>query len=105
MAVTRTIEQLGADLRIGDGLEAPEGAVGIVLARVGATARVLVDTAAPDAPEAIANEAYVRAAGYLYDNDASTGRGSPDALKASGAAALLGPYRSKRGGLIGPGTT
>ena len=103
MAVTRTITELAGDLRTGDGAVAPTGSVAVVLARIDATAQVLVDTAAPDAPEAIANEAYVRVAGYLFDSDPATGRGSPDALKASGAAALLAPYRSKRGGLIGPG--
>ena len=101
MAVNRTLAQLGADLRIGDGTIAPTGAVGAVLGRIDATARTLVEAYAPDAPEAIANEAYVRLAGWLYDSDPSGANpGGPAAMRASGAAALLGQFRVRRGGLI-----
>ena len=104
MAITRTIEQLAADLRIGDGTEAPTGAAGVVLARIDATARALILAYAPLAPDAIQNEAYSRLCGWLYDTDPSGRSGSPDALKASGAASLLAPYRSKRAGRISAGT-
>ena len=101
MAVTRTVAQLGADLRIGDGLIAPTGAAGAVLGRVDATARALVEAYAPDAPDAIQNEAYVRLAGWLYDSDPSgASPGGRAAMRASGAAALLGQFRVRRGGLI-----
>ena len=102
MAVTRTLAQLGADLRIGDGTAAPAGPVGVVLARIDATARAMVVRYAPDAPDAIHNEAYVRLAGWLFDADPSGANpGGSAALRASGAASLLGPYKVRRGGLIG----
>ena len=101
MAVTRTLAQLGADLRIGDGTTAPTGAVGAVLGRIDATARAMVESYAPQAPEAIANEAHVRLCGWLYDSDASGGSpGGPAAMRASGAASLLGRFRVRRAGLI-----
>ena len=103
MAITRTIQQLAADLRIGDGETAPTGAAGVVLARIDATAKALINAYAPNAPTAIQNEAYARLAGWLYDTDPSGRTGSPDALKNSGAAYLLAPYRSKRGGIIAAG--
>lgn len=97
MAVTRTLEQLAGDLRIGDGTTAPTGAEAVVLNRIADTAMRMVEDFAPSAPDAISNEAYVRLAGWLYDTDPS-GRGvPPNALRASGAAALLGPYRKTRG--------
>lgn len=101
MAVTRTVAQLSADLRIGDGTAAPDGAVGVVLARIHATAVALIEAHAPDAPAAMQDEAFVRLAGWLYDSDPS-GRlpGGPNALRASGAAALLSRWRSVRGVVI-----
>ena len=99
MAVTRTLAQLAGDLRAGDGATDPTGPVAVVLARIDATARAMVVKFAPDAPDAIHNEAYVRLAGWLYDMDPS-GPGNANALRASGAAALLGPYRERRAGLI-----
>lgn len=101
MAVTRTLAQLGADLRIGDGVTAPDGPEGVILERIAATASAMVLKHAPDAPDAIHNEAYVRLAGWLYDADPSGANpGGSTALRASGAAAILGPYRVRRGGLI-----
>ncbi|MYC99169.1 MAG: hypothetical protein F4X13_07860 [Gammaproteobacteria bacterium] len=102
MAVTRTLVQLAGDLRLGDGTTAPTGAHAVVLGRIDATARALVLAYAPNAPDAIHNEAYVRLAGWLYDADptgANPGGRSP--LRASGAAAILGPYKVRRAGLIG----
>ena len=99
--VTRTLAQLGGDLRIGDGAAAPTGPAAVVLERIAATARVLVEDYAPDAPEAVLNESFVRLAGWLYDADPSGSTpGGPAALRSSGAASLLGPYRTRRGGLI-----
>ena len=104
MAVTRTVTQMAADLRIGDGTTVPSGAVAVLLGRIDATARAMVLEFAPDAPDAIHDEAYVRLAGFLYDADPSGSTpGGPSALRSSGAAALLGPYKVRRGGLIGRG--
>ena len=101
MAVT--ISQLGVHLRVSaDPNVAPTGAVGTVLARVLRTSVAMVETYAPGAPEAIRDEAVVRLAGWLYDSDPSGATaGGPQALRSSGAASLLGPYRIRRGGLIG----
>ena len=102
MAVTRTLAQLAGDLRIGDGTEIPDGAVGSVLGRIAATARAMVEAYAPTAPDAIHDEAFVRLAGWLYDSDpAGAAPGGPSALRSSGAGALLAPYRVRRGGAIG----
>ena len=101
MAVTRTLAQLAGDLRIGDGSTEPTGAIGSVLARIDATARAMVLAYAPLAPDAIHDEAFVRVAGWLYDSDPSgAAPGGPSALRASGAAALLAPYRIRRAGAI-----
>ncbi len=102
MAVTRSLAQLAGDLRLGDGTLFPSGPAAVVLGRIDATARAMVTTYAPDAPDAIANEAYVRLAGWLYDQDPSGANpGGPNALRASGAASLLATYRVRRGGVIG----
>ena len=102
MAVTRTLAQLAADLRLGDGTTAPSGPQGIVLARIDDAARAMVLDFAPGAPDAIHNEAYVRLAGWLYDADPSGSTpGGPSALRSSGAAAILAPYKVRRAGVIG----
>ena len=102
--VTRTLAELAGDLRIGDGETEPTGPAAVILARIAATAKVLVVRYAPDAPDAIHDEAYVRVAGWLYDADPSGSTpGGPAALRSSGAASILGPYKVRRGGLIGKG--
>ena len=55
----------------------------------------------PDAPPAIQNEAAVRIVGYLYDQPAAGAINFTNALRNSGAAALLRPYREIGAGLIG----
>ena len=56
---------------------------------------------APDAPDATANEAAVRLAGYLYDAPfAARGATYAAALINSGAASALAPYREQRGGAV-----
>ena len=77
----------------------------------------LVDHYAPAAPDAISNEAAIRCAGHLaqqpadarasesynilgvqFETSHATGAVSP--LRASGAMALLSPYKVRRGGSI-----
>ena len=104
MAVTRTLAQLAGDLRIGDGETAPTGAVAVLLGRISATATAMVLAYAPAAPDALHDEAFVRLAAWLYDADPSgAAPGGPAALRSSGAASLLNPYKVRRGGLIGAG--
>ncbi len=102
MAVVRTLAQLAGDLRIGDGTTEPTGPEAVVLARIDATARVLVTDYAPNAPDAIHTEAYVRLAAWLYDSDPSGANpGGRAAMRASGAASILGGFRVRRAGIIG----
>ena len=101
MAVVRSLAQLAVDLRIGDGSE-PTGPAAIILERISATARALVVEYVPNAPDSIHTEMFVRMAGYLYDSDPSgSSPGGPAAMRASGAAALAGPYLVRRGGIVG----
>lgn len=58
-----------------------------------------VNDYAPNAPSWIQNEAAIQLIGYLYDRpSASKGLGYANALRNSGAAALLAPYRTIRAG-------
>ena len=76
-------------------------------------ASALCEQYAPKAPEAIANEAVIRCAGWLADTPAASVQsekfgdvevsfavGQLSALRHSGAMALLGPWKRRRGGQI-----
>ena len=82
--------------------------------RLGSTAGALVERYAPDAPQAIKNEAVIRAAGYLREQPAAAARSEStgdistvfaathtSALRHSGAMALLSPWKVRRAGTIG----
>ena len=85
-----------------------------VTARLGAAAGALVERFAPDAPQPIRDEAVIRTAGWLRQapsygarsesmGDVSTAF-SPSmtgALRASGAMAMLSPWKVRRAGVIG----
>ncbi|MDE0335406.1 MAG: hypothetical protein OXI64_10645 [Defluviicoccus sp.] len=61
-----------------------------------------VERYAPDARDAMKNEAGIRMAGYLLDQPpAPTGDMHAAAMRNSGAMALLNPYKIRRGGSIG----
>ena len=75
------------------------------------SATLTVDKYAPDAPHALSNEAAVRFTGYLLQADYGTVRAEAlgpksveyvtnhaAAFRNSGAAALLSPYKHRRGG-------
>ena len=100
MAVSLTTADVAVALRVvsdvADPLPAGQAAV---LARTLAAAAALVDRHAPAAPESIANEAAIRAAGWLFDVAPHESARQWSALKHSGAAALLSPWRVRR--LIG----
>lgn len=94
-------------------LGAEIGATDERVGQLGATAAALVERHAPAAPQPIKNEAVIRCAGWLCQQpagsvrservgDLSTGY-SPamlSALRHSGAAALLAPWRVRRAGSI-----
>ena len=82
--------------------------------RLGSTAAELVERYAPDAPQAIRNEAVIRCAGYLREQPAGAVRGEQvggistnfavthtSALRHSGAMALLSSWKVRRGGAVG----
>ena len=84
-----------------------------VTARLGATASALVERYAPDAPAAIKCEAVIRSAGWLREAPAYGARmesegdisttytpSATGALRASGAMALLSPWKVRRAGVV-----
>ena len=94
MAVTLSVAQLTAAIRLGDTDEEQGQA-----ARLLALATQVVTKHAPDAPDVIHNESAIRVAGYLYDAPmAAGGAGYGDIIRNSGALSLLLPYRHHRAG-------
>ena len=84
-----------------------------VTARLGATAAALVERYAPDAPDAIKCEAVIRCAGWLREAPAYGARmesegeistsftpSATGAMRASGAMAMLSPWKVRRAGAV-----
>ena len=96
MVVTLTVTELLAALRLGSGTEETAEAT-----RLLAYASEVVLRHAPDAPDTAHNEAAIRVAGYLFDQP-FTSRDSAyaNALRNSGAASILLPYRIHRAGSV-----
>ena len=96
MAVTIDVMKLLATLRLGDTTEERDEA-----RRLLAYATEAVTKHAPVAPDVAHNEATVRLAAYLYDMPhAARGVAFADALRNSGARAILLPYRVHRAGAV-----
>ena len=94
MVVTLGITELVAALRLSDSPEELAEAT-----RLLEYATEAVTKHVPTAPDAIHNEAVRRLAGYLYDQpEASRGDAYSNALRNSGAARILLPYRVHRAG-------
>ena len=96
VTITITVTELLAALRLGD--SAAETAQAVRLLAYASTA---VTKHAPNAPSVVQNEAVTRLAGYLFDQP-FVGRGPAyaNALRNSGAAAILLPYRIHRAGSV-----
>ena len=95
MAVTITVDELRVALR----LQSSDAEIAQAT-RLLAYATAAVEKHVPEnLPDAIANEAVIRLSGYLFDQP-NAGRGSTyaNALRNSGAAAILLPYRIHRAG-------
>ena len=94
MAVTLTVVQLRDALRLGASTTEMAEAT-----RLLAYATAAVTKHAPDAPDAVQDEAVIRLAAYLFDQP-TAGRytGHANALRNSGAASILLPYRVHRAG-------
>ena len=101
MALTLTADTLRNALRLGDtAAETSE------VERLLQYATSAVVQHAPAAPDVAHNEAAIRVAGYLADQpNAGRGSGYADALRNSGAMAILAPYRVHRARSTGPATT
>ena len=96
MAVTLDVAALVSALRMSDTAEETAEAT-----RLLAYATEAVTRHAPDAPAVVANEAAIRLCGYLYDQP-NAGRGVvyADAMRNSGARAILLPHRVHRAGAV-----
>ena len=97
MAITLTPAELAAALRLGDAPEETAEATRLLAYATEAVSRHLGPVSYASTPDAIVNEAARRLAGYLYDAPfaASEGRYS-NAMRYSGAASALLPYRTHR---------
>ena len=95
MAVTISITELLAALRMGDSAEETAE-----VTRLLDYATLAVEQHASAAPTIAQNEAVRRLAGFLFDMpEASRGMGFANALRSSGAARMLLPYKIHRLGL------
>lgn len=94
MAVTVTALELATALRAADGVTALTEPLAGQVNRLLGSVVVLVEVYAPDAPEAVQNEAAIRLAAWLFD--AVPGRTTADALGQSGARSILAPFRVRR---------
>ena len=96
--------QLAASLRLGDGEIAPTEPVAGIISRLLGVSQAFVAIAAPDAPEAIADEATIRMSAYLYDAPTSaSGDRYAAAWRNSGAEALVSRWVVRRAGSDGEG--
>ena len=96
MAVTITIAELRAALRLNDSTEETAE-----VTRLLAYASAAVVKHAPNAPDVAHNEATRRLSGYLFDQpEAGRGDGYANALRSSGAARMLLVYREHRAGYL-----
>ena len=95
MAVTLTVAELLAALRLGDSAEETAE-----VERLLAYSTQAVTKHAPSAADTTMNEAVRRLAGYLFDQpEAGRGDAYANAMRNSGAARMLLPYRVHRLGL------
>ena len=100
MPVTLTQAELSGALRLGDSTEENAEATRLLSYATAAVARHLGD-AFDDAPGAVVDEAIIRLSAYMFDQP-NAGRGTmyADALRSSGAAMILLPYRIHRAGSV-----
>ena len=97
MAVTLTVEELRAALRLNDSAEETAEVTRLLAYASGAVVKH-----APDASDTAMNEAVRRLGGYLFDQpEAGRGDAYANAMRFSGAARMLLPYRIHRAGYYG----
>ena len=93
MAVTLTVDALLAAMRLGDSAEELAEAT-----RLLDYSTLAVEQHAPEAPSAAQNEAVIRLASQMYDQPTATRGAYSNAMRNSGAARILFPYRLHRAG-------
>ena len=93
MSVTVTALQLASAMRIGDATSPLEEPQSTLVDRVLASATAIVERYAPNAPDAIHDEAAIRLAGFLYDAPPGASQRFTNPFADSGAQALLAHYR------------
>ena len=100
MAVNITVASLAAALRLGDTAEEIEQVTRLLSYTTEAVSKHLGASYATT-PETILNEAVIRLSGYLFDKPYTTGGvGFADALRFSGAGAIMLPYKLHRAGTV-----
>ena len=98
MAVTLTVAELAGAIRVGSAPEEVAEVTRILGYVTEAIDRHLGDAYA-DAPVVVVNEAAIRLTGYYYDHPNTPARdGFANAMRNSGAARILLPYRVHRAG-------
>ncbi|MYE82937.1 MAG: hypothetical protein F4X36_14090, partial [Gammaproteobacteria bacterium] len=90
-----TIAEFMSAIRLPD---APDAELQRNATRVMVAAQALAAKVGPGAPEAVRDEATIRVGAWLFDSDPTGARGevTQNALRSSGALALLGPWRRSR---------
>ena len=100
MAINLSTSALLSALRLSDTPEENTEATRLLAFATETISTYLGDTYA-GAPSAVLNEAAIRLCGYLFDQPYATrGAAFANALRNSGAGAMLLPYRIHRGGLV-----
>lgn len=79
----------------------PTGTILADMSRLHGGCTVMIDRYAMTAPETVKDLALIQLAQYLYDAPPAQRRFNTNALRESGAASLLSPYRSHRLGIEG----
>ena len=101
MAITLTVAEVSAAIRLGSSTEETAESTRLLTYVMAAISRHLGD-AYEAAPEAVVNEAGIRLAGYLFDQpNAGRGLSFANAGRNSGAWAILLPFRVHRAGSTG----
>ena len=98
MAVTLTVAELSLAIRLGDTAEETAQATRLLAYATEAASRYLGD-AYSTTPSIAVNEFCIRLCGYLYDQPhVGKGMALGNAIRSSGAGAILLPYRVRRAG-------
>ena len=98
-----SVADLAVHLRISADPAAPlPAAHETVLEQLLATARQLVTEAAPDAPDALADQAVIQLCGYMHEAPTgAAGAGFAAVMRNSGALSILGNHVIRRAVIVG----